>query len=1634
MPAPTENPVKNAVQAHFSTRPTLRSVIAQMLADTFAEKFPPLSIRPADLYLALPRDGGGRALRPLLKVALEQVADGSFPDLSTRHNLDAYLSDATGTRLGTPSNGDTIDYDLNVVSAAIQELPSIVFVGFQDALAAYWSQDSHISGSRWQWLAGILQGQLRNAAIRESGDDRHQLQVLSTLANYPSREARAGLAGPQNALHVYTLETRLVREATSLTLQSSEILVVNGTRAWLYAVSGRIESFANLDAFGQAWGERMAQQFLADTITWHRYEPDGNIFEVQAALACNQQLEDLAALSLPAGTSVDDVQALFESLTNPANLFDPSPVTAPQTLSPIQAALPGWLRDASPAERFAYRQCLLEQASLRRLTRGEGYLDELDDIRTYAATHLNHQLCLDRNAALRGTRTCTDLEQSKYRAQDLELTFHVPVGTLQSGYIQKVVMSLVDLALKNLSGRPAGRMTVRHTGSQAIEAWLTPEYLLQLIQRVNVGLNYPAYIQQALLSDTAEAQKRKRQFCAQRPIDLKTQALEHKIKGEAGLTARGVRCIHAVVGTQRADRWVDTDEIVMRALAFQRKPGAKADVAQNMFIIEPRAPQSGPHLLYRPAYRDAVLEFASRDSLLAAIAQPGEVQESVLAWLSDDARVVYSNGGFKEPHYVRISGLGADFPPLPRVPKPATLADAEDEHNDPIQQALNSGQLMEYLYVCEARQLLDQADRESTSNAESRWALILEGLQLGFNTLLMLVRGPLAAAGWLIQLALSLKQDLPALESNDPIAREQAWVDLLLNISMVLIHQGLPAQVPARPMAERRVAPQARLPLRRTAGQTIRRQPVIERGRVGLPSEPPGGGRTLLDFDRSLASDSASARLLEKLLEFNIPWPEPAPEPVTIGPAKGLFKVDNLWYASVAGLFLRVNIVLGFGEVFIIDPAKPDHPGIKLRTDGNGHWTLDRGLKLEGGGPKRLAQLREQNRRQTEELVVRIQALTVDLTPPLLELNNSLERMYTAKAELIKQSATLKLVYRLLEKASVTQKPALETRHQHEMQHYGRLRTQYETLLGTLEERFAHLLPQRLELVKSGQDLEKLSRSQTPVHDRAKLLKTLWEQQFAVHNYLSAWTDILRITERGEPMRDLAGRMVFEKSLGNSAPYDQVVARTIELADTEQRMAVASHGMETILEALEQDSVAGRAIREELLAAIVRPQRFFSESVKLNALIPLSWIAVEPIRMGPSPQEALYVEHLHYTRLSQALLSHIEVRSSSGYPLNEQRQVYNTVLEQYRSYEIAMHALKLINPARVHPVAERLLKELQHARMLAEDELETVLRKQEELEVDQALSKNLRPKAPTKRIFKTSKRTYLIGDLQPATEQINQEHLTLSDAVTGETISSFRQQADSWVEIREDAAPPPQVQRPVTSLASLKSQGQALIKQRAGIEQVIAAQQRLLESPRTRQTVDPGDWDQLLTEQARQLTVVADEIARDHLNQPAAQALIDDFQAHAKDMRRTAQNRCSAAYKRQLPTLESLDYLWRHKEVDINLTSLADPQRPTLSGDFFTEYAVYDKAVRPPTVLWYAHFHYASADAPPAQYTRAHLKLASQRKYTQKDLLKQHVQAQLRAQLEPGAESIETIVYVLLTPPQDQLFLAIAPASHPRVV
>ncbi|VVN79079.1 hypothetical protein PS914_04789 [Pseudomonas fluorescens] len=121
-----------------------------------------------------------------------------------------------------------------------------------------------------------------------------------------------------------------------------------------------------------------------------------------------------------------------------------------------------------------------------------------------------------------------------------------------------------------------------------------------------------------------------------------------------------------------AERIVEEQAIVIRPLAFQRKADAAYDVVANMFIIEAKDLNAdGPHILYRPLYTPALQQYATRSDLLKAIALAGPLLSSVLTWLTDRARPIYSNNGFNEPHIVHFH-VGDDFTPFEK-PAPAIL-------------------------------------------------------------------------------------------------------------------------------------------------------------------------------------------------------------------------------------------------------------------------------------------------------------------------------------------------------------------------------------------------------------------------------------------------------------------------------------------------------------------------------------------------------------------------------------------------------------------------------------------------------------------------------------------------------------------------------------------------------------------------------------------------------------------------------------------------------------------------------------------------------------------------------------------------------------------------------------------------
>ncbi len=81
--------------------------------------------------------------------------------------------------------------------------------------------------------------------------------------------------------------------------------------------------------------------------------------------------------------------------------------------------------------------------------------------------------------------------------------------------------------------------------------------------------------------------------------------------------------------------------------------------------------------------------------------------------------------------------------------------------------------------------------------------------------------------------------------------------------------------------------------------------------------------------------------------------------------------------------------------------------------------------------------------------------------------------------------------------------------------------------------------------------------------------------------------------------------------------------------------------------------------------------------------------------------------------------------------------------------------------------------------------------------------------------------------------------------------------------------------------------------------------------------------------------------------------------------------------KKRPPTAAHLELLYVGKEVTIELIGA----RRRLKGphkDFLQEYEIREKKNK--RILWYAHFHYASMDAPGEAYTAAHLKTLEQRR------------------------------------------------------
>lgn len=1554
LPAPavlnSSDIIARAVSARFNSRPTLRSETARLLKEGLLEKYPDLDFDPYLTKIALPIPDGAWRLSVLLDEALEYLATGVKLDLGDQYGRNCFLTNKVPKQLSVSATSSRLP-DMQVIAGVILELPDILHIGLQESLTAYWNDDEGVGVSRWQWLGDLLAGVLKTAAVRHPELDASQAQVLTELATQPDREARLLKPWSKGVIQACTLQTTLSKGTVSATLQTPDLLVSCGETHLLCSLAGRVEAYPSLNDFGLAWAARFQQDFAADAVTWKRFEPDGNLFDIQAALLLNQQLENLAALKLPANQSLDALQKSIDEMTDVARLFIEAQ-SATRNLQPIQTTLPDWLQTASAIDRMAYRQHVLALASTKQQTHGRSFRDGIDDLHTFAKKTLHKQMLEDQPQA------------PGYDADQLELTFHVPVGDLGSGYIEKVKMSLTELAIKNLAGRPKGRMTIRHTGNQLIQDWTTDAYLLDLVKRVDVGKHYPELIDSLLLSENAEARERERLFSLEVAIQLPLQALEHAIKGEHGFDRRGYRYVNALMQTTAAERRVEAQAIVIRPLAFQRKADAVVDSAANMFVIEPRDLNAdGPHILYRPLYTPALQQYATRSDLLKAIALPGPLQSSVLTWLTDRARPIYANNGFNEPHIVHFHA-GDEFT-IFRKPAPAILVG--DAGAMDWLKAVDDDRLSSSLFASNARALVELADRQSVSNAESRWAIILEGGWLVFNVLILALDGPAMVVGWMLQITHSLINDLPALDSDDAVARNLAWTDLLLNIGLVLLHVAKETGTAALPDSTDTVAPIALDPLRHPLRSfPTRLDPVIHQEAPGLPSEPPGSGNTLLDFNLSTARDSTSARLFNKLLELHVAWPEPLPEPTTTGTFKGLYLINNDWHASIAGLLFRTRIVPGFGEVYLVHPKHPDHPGIKLKSNAKGQWSIDQGLRLGGGGPKSRIQAQ---RRATED---RIKLLEHDYEA-FIAHQEEVQRGVDIAEHLMNQQRNLPTA-------------SEQVRARFRQIYNSKLDTQtdsYVTQIAALKE-VAVLKKTEPQYPKLAALLENSINNV-----RKRILSADSDRQATVRNYpeFNNGTDRFQaaLLTGGAAARTRYFEFLRETSDINEKMitlYEEVDAHLLELKE------IPRSGLDAW-----QRLTRNRA-GNELTALRIK-------AFQLGILRPLSiktWGIRTIIGLDDAVDPVVVLSR-----------SHSELQGSDAYESADRIAVLDNLVNHYSKAQDALESIGIFNSDELESTAFNRLREIiselrvDATRRLAE-ELQNLPDPVETPGTSTGPSRPpVRPPAPRasrKRVIKTDTKGTLIGDLRPRIADQGADIVDIKSPLEDSTLLSFHERAPNvWEEITVARQPEPHA--PATPYSTLKGDARKAL---ASVDKQV----QKIEGYAVRAS-SPKEIEEQLQREAQKLTGYANKL-EGHDSAPANREqdtnLISGLRAKANALETKATELRTHMTLARPPTSEGVAYLLGCRAIFVRIFGRRVPLK-TGRKDFMQEYVLLDRHDQP---LWYAHFHYANEGDANTAYTRAHLKTKEQRFETYESAMSKAKDPQQKIDIHHGNISDELAI------------------------
>ena len=1509
----------------FALCPTLQGVIAQLFKDLLQADYPALDVGTAALWIAEPLASQPGSYRFM---ALADVLIQSYIDATPVSLIQGFHCLTTDSQVPQPH---PLPVDMAQVQVRVNDCAPLVIEAYQQALAHFWSQAKSPSISPFQWLQQVLQVGLH--MITQTTEtlpvlSNDQAATLTALTAFPDKAIRLQMT-EETPLHACLVNIQCTQAMDTVRFQMPGTALITRQLADRQLVIGYsqaqgVEEFDSLQQFGTALSQRLQGTLAGSLFTWSLHEPDGNFFTGLALTLLDEQLRHIALLGQTAQAQRWSVGRLELALDTAGAMLGFFSQQEQPEFDRVMAKLPAWLKQATDKDQMAYSNLMAAQAVGQKQSRGQTFLDGIVSLPAYAAQVLN-------------ARIQSDYPQSPVDAQQINV-HDVSIESLQMGWLTEEVIPLPEFALMYIGGKPAGLMTMSTQDGQPMPDWLTSGYIKGVLNELDIGNQYIALLKRLLIDDPAESAQRQALYKSQLSVQLPLLALEKKIRGEASFTDNGWQMLARLFQPEPAP-W-----LCVRPLAFHAYEGAEADYVANMFVFGPRDIQSGPFVLYRPFADDALLEFATWAALMTAIQQPDELQELVLAWLDDDARGYYADGGFQRPHLegAMVEGFLAL---LPR--SPATLGTQYVQ-----------GDIFEAMFRAHADALITLSDRQTVSRSERRWILLKRYAWDVFNGLTFFVSGPLQKAAWLFQTLISLQAGLQASIEGDKQAATQTVIDLLFNISLALLHEGLKFKA--------------------AANDRLRLKPVIDEPMFTLADEEkpaPAAAPEVTPLKQKKVADipaqdlirfstldfswfGPSAQLTESqrsMLETFVAHVDVSQEtPIQTGPLKGVIQHQGKSFIQLNGKVYRVTRQAD--SLVLQDNLQPERLGPPLELNSSGQWALDLRLRLRGGGPKK-----------------RIQALREDKRQKVAELVAQEERLIS---ELKQRESVLLLTEDLLRKNPQRQ----------------------ATLLDRLEMEIGLWRKGILELIRVKGKNHKVA----PVEGYEQTIQETWIQLvmklFRLQNILEDALRALPVSnDRSTYIPELL-ELVTKINQGDVAPYEQWVTKLKDAQLMEARLFKNS-----VYESAAITEVLKRPLsKDSPLHNITDTGRrqYFDRHWGAVYLETLSELLIRRDANDLMPEEQFAFDLFGQGTLADIAWSQIHLRYLDALYSNEHLDFFDNAIQQYHSAEgVCRNLMELGSEHFRNEYLPAIIEVIGHLRDFAESQMETLIRESESSssEPDEprpgpsrlagATSVVARLPNPMQKIIKTTRKQTLVGIKRDPVPEADSEIVDITEGLDGMHIRSFRLvEGGEWEEFGSIPLPTRQASHSKT-LARLEADARMLLGRftRTIMENRASAATSKI----------PVEIEEILTFKAQSMEDVASQIEQIVLATPAGSdslveehrtvllALSGELKSSAGKLRAEGRSLRIQIIKRLPPTGPGVEYLHTHDEVTI--TRLG-PRRHLSKGqrkDYLQEYAINEKDGK---VLWFAHFHYAGPETAPANFDAAHLKTAGQRTWSEQAL------------------------------------------------